>query len=82
MQPAAPEIERKRHIGNRIGPAADPASSFKDREGDPFRCELCGGADSGGARPDDNDLEIVFAAARHECSFRLVRHANFKVTIR
>jgi hypothetical protein len=40
-----------------------------------------GGADSGGARPDDDDPEIVCAAARHECSFRLVMHANLK-TIR
>ena len=39
MQPAAPEIERKRRIGNRIGPAADPASSFNDHEGDPCRRE-------------------------------------------
>ena len=66
MQPAAPEIERKRRIGNRIGPAADPASSFKHGERDPRRCEPCGSADSGGARPDDNDLEIVFAAGNHE----------------
>jgi hypothetical protein len=78
MQPAAPEIERKRRIGNRIGPATDPASNFKDGERDPRRCKLRGGADSGGARTDDHDFEIVFSAARHECSFRLVRHANFK----
>ena len=71
MQPAAPEIERKRRIGNRIGPAADPASSFKDGERDPRRCEPRGGANSGGARADDDDLEIVYAARRHEGSMRI-----------
>ena len=71
MQPAAPEIERKRRIGTRIGPAADPVSSFKDGERDPRRCKPHGGANSGGARTNDNDLEIVFAAARHECSFSI-----------
>jgi hypothetical protein len=71
MQPAAPEIDRKRRICNRIGPAADPVSSFKDTERDPRRCKPHGGADSGGARPDDNDLEIVCAARKHEGSMRI-----------
>jgi hypothetical protein len=78
MQPAAPEIERKRRIiGNRIGPSADPASSFKDREGDPCRCELCGGADSGGSRTDDGDLESVCASRKHAgAPCKLICHAN------
>jgi hypothetical protein len=70
-QPAAPEIERKRCIGHRIGPAADPASSFKDGERDPRRCKPHGGADSGGARSDDDDLKIVCAARKHEGSMRI-----------
>jgi hypothetical protein len=53
-----------------MGPAADPVTSFKDGESDPRRCKPHGGADSGGARPDDNDLEIVFAARKHETSMR------------
>ena len=76
MQPAAPEIERKRRIGNRIGPAADPVSSFKDGERDPRRSKPHGGAKSGGARTDDNDLEIVCAARKHEAPFELICHAN------
>jgi hypothetical protein len=71
MQPAAPETERKRCISNRIGPAADPASSFKDGERDLRRCKPRGGADSGGARTDDDDLEIVCAARKHEGSMRI-----------
>ena len=59
MQPAAPKIERKRRIGTRIGPAADPVSSLKDREGDFRRGKPQGSAKSCGARPDDDDLEIV-----------------------
>src|ERR1700730_16290141 len=72
MQPAAPEIERKRRIiGNRIGPSADPASSFKDHEGDPSRCELCGGADPARSCPDDGDLESVCAAKKHAGSMQI-----------
>ena len=71
MQPAAPEIEWKRRVSNRIGPAADPASSFKDGERDPRRCKPRGGADSGGARTDDDDLEIVCDARKHEGSKRI-----------
>jgi hypothetical protein len=66
-----PEIERKRPISNRIGPAADPPSSFKHGKRDPRRCKAHGGADAGGALPDYNDLEIVFAARKHETSMRI-----------
>ena|ERR1700724_665704 len=71
MQPAASEIERKRRTGNRIGSAADPASSIKDGERNPRRRKPHGGADSGGARTDDNDLEIVCAARKHKGSIRI-----------
>jgi hypothetical protein len=58
---------------------AEQASSvrmFRTARGRPLQR----GADFSGnsARPDDDDLEIVCAAARHECSFRLVMHANLK----
>src|ERR1019366_9280126 len=66
MQPAAPEIERERRISHRIGPAANPASSFKDGERDLRLCKPGGGAKSGGARTGDDDLEIVCAARKHE----------------
>src|SRR6202023_2798283 len=78
MQPAAPEIERKRRIGDRIGPAADPASSFNDHEGDPCRCEPCGGADSGGSRTDDNDLESVCAATKHAGPLQINRPCQLR----
>jgi hypothetical protein len=34
------------------------------------RCKAHGGAKSGGARSDDNNLEIVCAAKKHEGSIR------------
>ena len=77
MQPAAPKVERERRIGNRIGPAADPASSFKDGEREPRRCKPRGGADSGGARTDDDDISrssVPREGMRAPCE--LICHAN------
>jgi hypothetical protein len=65
MQPAAPEIERKRRISKSIGRLPTPAPRFKNGKGDPRRSKPRGSAESGGAGTDDNNLEIGRAARKH-----------------
>jgi hypothetical protein len=54
-----------------MAPAPHPVSRFKNGERDPRRCKSRGGTDSSGARSDYDHVEIVYAAAKHEGSFRI-----------
>jgi hypothetical protein len=49
----------------RMGPAAGPASCFKDDERDPRRFKPQSGAKAGGTRTNDCNLKIVCAAGKH-----------------
>ena len=72
MQPAAAEIEWKRTIGHRMGPAASPVPRFKHGQGNSGRRKPQGGAKSGGARTDDNGLEIVPPPGSMRAPFELI----------